>query len=347
MIHVGIAGIGFMGMIHYLAYQRLAKARVSAIYEQDPGRLAGDWRSIRGNFGPKGGLMDLEGVLRYTTLEEMLADPQLDLIDICLPPAWHARASMAALKAGKHVFCEKPIALRTTDADRLLKVARHSGRYLMVGHVLPFFPEYRFAYQTIATGKYGRLLGGNLQRVISDPRWIPDFYDPKTTGGPMLDLHVHDAHFIRLLCGMPRSVRTVGRMRGTVAEWFQTQFLFEDPSPVVTATSGVIPQQGRPFMHAYELYLERATLLFEQATMGKQPTTVMPVTVLTDAGRVLRPKLSAADPVDAFVAELNEVVRALRSQTPSPLLDGQLARDALWLCQCQTQSLASRRAVRV
>jgi hypothetical protein len=100
-------------------------------------------------------------------------------------------------------------------------------------------------------------------------------------------------------------------------------------------------------MHAYELYLERATLLFEQATMGKQPTTVMPVTVLTDAGRVLRPKLSAADPVDAFVAELNEVVRALRSQTPSPLLDGQLARDALWLCQCQTQSLASRRAVRV
>ena len=90
MIHVGIAGIGFMGMIHYLAYQRLAKARVSAIYEQDPGRLAGDWRSIRGNFGPKGGMMDLEGVLRYTTLEEMLADPKLDLIDICLPPAWHA-----------------------------------------------------------------------------------------------------------------------------------------------------------------------------------------------------------------------------------------------------------------
>ena len=136
-------------------------------------------------------------------------------------------------------------------------------------------------------------------------------------------------------------------MRGAVAEWFQTQFLFENSSPVITATSGVIPQQGRPFMHAYELHLERATLLFEHATLGKQPTTVMPVTVLTDAGRVLRPKLTATDPVDAFVAELNEVVRALRSQTPSALLDGQLARDALWLCQCQTQSLARRRVVRV
>ena len=53
MINVGIAGIGFMGMIHYLAYQK-AGARVRAICEQDPDRLAGDWRTIKGNFGPPG-----------------------------------------------------------------------------------------------------------------------------------------------------------------------------------------------------------------------------------------------------------------------------------------------------
>ena len=316
MINVGIVGIGFMGMIHYLAYQRLAKARVTAICDQDPDRLAGDWRSIRGNFGPRGGVMDLEDVLRYAKLEEMLADPKLDVIDVCLPPAWHARATIAALRAGKHVLCEKPIALKPSDADRMLDAAYQSGRYLMVGHVLPFFSEYRFAYQTIATGKYGRLLGGSLKRVISDPAWLPDFYDPKTTGGPMLDLHIHDAHLIRLLCGMPRAVQTVGRMRGAVAEWFETQFLFEDPGLVMTATSGVIHQQGRPFTQAYELHLERATLLFEQTTIGKQPTTVMPVTVLTNTGRVLRPKLTAADPVDCFVAELNEVVRRCGARLP-------------------------------
>ncbi len=347
MIHVGIAGIGFMGMIHYLACQRLSKVRVRAICDQDPQRLSGDWRSIRGSFGPQGRMMDLSGVSRYARLEEMLSDPRLDLIDLCLPPSARPAAAVAALRAGKHVFCEKPIALKTADADRMLSAAESAKRLLLVGHVLPFFPEYRFVYQTVVTGKYGRLLGGSFERVISDPRWLADFYDPDTTGGPMIDLHIHDAHFIRLLCGQPRTVHTIGRMRGDVAEWFHSQFLFDDPRLAVTATGGVIRQQGRPFTHAYEVHLERATLWFEFATVGKQAVLATPVTVLTDSGRVLRPKLGSGDPVDAFAAELNEVARSIASGEPSIALDPQLARDALLLCHRQTQSLVRRRAIRV
>ena len=87
MFHVGIVGIGFMGMIHYLAYQRLRGVKVHAICEQDPLRRGGDWRTIKGNFGPPGELMDLSGVAQYADLDAMLADPKLDLIDICLPTA--------------------------------------------------------------------------------------------------------------------------------------------------------------------------------------------------------------------------------------------------------------------
>ena len=65
MINVGIAGLGFMGMIHYLAYQKAKGARVRAICEQDPARLAGDWRTIKGNFGPAGKIMDLGPIARY------------------------------------------------------------------------------------------------------------------------------------------------------------------------------------------------------------------------------------------------------------------------------------------
>ena len=54
MIRVGIAGIGFMGMTHYLAYQKIRGVKVAALCEQDAKRLAGDWRSIKGNFGPAG-----------------------------------------------------------------------------------------------------------------------------------------------------------------------------------------------------------------------------------------------------------------------------------------------------
>ena len=347
MLNIGIAGIGFMGMTHYNAYQQVRGAKVSALCEQDEKRLAGDWRSIKGNFGPQGTKMDLSGIDRYDKLDDLLGDPKVDVIDVCLPPAEHVDVTIRALKAGKHVFCEKPIALKAADARRMVKTARQTDRQLLVGHVLPFFPEYDFAYKAITSGKYGKLLGGHFKRMISDPLWLPDFYNPKKVGGPMLDLHVHDAHFIRLAFGMPTAVQSVGSMRGEVAERFTTQFRFDDPALAVTATSGVIDQQGRSFTHAYEIYLEKATILFDAAAIGKDWVVGYPLTVLTSDGRVKHPKLGGGDPCDAFVAELKEVTRAIRTGTESPLLDGNLACDAVVLCQKQTQSVRTGRAVKV
>jgi len=346
MIRVGIAGIGFMGMTHYRAYEKITGVKVAAICEQDLKRLSGDWRSIKGNFGSRGEIVDLAGVAAYRDLDEMLSDGRLDMIDVCLPPAWHAEAAIAALEAGKHVFCEKPIALDPADADRMVRAAKRAGKLLMIGHVLPFFTEYQFARNIIADGKYGAPLGGHFKRIISDPNWLRDFYDPDKVGGPMLDLHVHDAHFIRLIFGMPEAVHTVGTMRGEVAERFSTQFIY-DPPRMVTAASGVIDQQGRPFTHGFELYLEKATLLFDYMALPKLGDSLAPLTLLTSDGRASRPKLGSADPVDAFTAELKEVVRAIRAGEPSPLLAGELARDALLMCKKQTESLRKNRTVKL
>jgi predicted dehydrogenase len=347
MIRVGIAGIGFMGMIHYLAYQKVKGVKVAAMCEQDRTRLAGDWRSIKGNFGPAGTRMDLSGIEKYERLDDLLANTSLDVIDICLPPAAHAPVTIQALKQGKHVFCEKPIALASGDARRMVKAAQAAGKQLMIGQVLPFFPEFAFALQAARSGKYGRPLGGTFKRVISDPQWLKDFYDPKKIGGPMLDLHVHDAHFIRLLFGMPKSLFTTGRMRGEVAEYFNTQFGFDDPRLVVSAASGVIHQQGRGFCAGFEIHLERATLLYDFAVIDGKPEVNMPLTVLTGDGKVQRPAMKSADPVDAFVAELSEAARTVRTGKPSALLDGELARDALILCEKQTVSLSKGRPVSV
>jgi predicted dehydrogenase len=344
MINVGIAGIGFMGMMHYLAYQKVGGAKVRALCEQEKKRLAGDWRDIKGNFGPRGTMMDLSGLDRYPELDELIADANLDLIDVCLPPSLHAKVAIAALKAGKHVFCEKPIALNPADAKRMVDAARKAGRQLMIGQVLPFFPEHKFAYEAITSGRYGKLLGGHFRRIISDPLWIPDFYNPRTVGGPMIDLHVHDAHFIRLVCGMPTWVQSVGSMRGEVVERFSTQFRFADKDLVVTAACGVINQQGREFVHGYEIYLERATLLFDSGGLVKEPSGAVPLSVLTDDGKVQRPKLRGGD---AFADELKEVIRSVRSNTPSKLLAGELACDAVVLCQKQTQSVQRGRPVKV
>ncbi|HEX4071900.1 MAG TPA: Gfo/Idh/MocA family oxidoreductase [Planctomycetaceae bacterium] len=366
MLRVGVVGVGFMGMIHYLAYQKVRGAKVTAICSRDRKKLAGDWRGIQGNFGPPGTMMDLSGIKTYEDWQEMLHDPEIDLIDICLPPALHGDVAIAAAKAGKHALVEKPIALEHSTGQRMLKAAERAGTQLLIAHVLPFVPEYAFARQMVQSGKYGRLLGGHFKRIISDPSWLKDFFDPQAVGGPVVDLHIHDAHFIRMLCGMPQAVYSTGRMRGDVVEFFTTQFLFADhevqpdqaakpphPRPLshkgrrelaLTATGGVVSQQGRSFTHAFEIYLEKATLMYDSAVIDGQPVTNMPLTVLGPKGKVTRPKLNAAD---AFVAELSEVVRAVRSGQGSPILGGNLALDALVLCEKQTQSVRSEKLVSV
>src|SRR5262245_29271349 len=233
MIQVGIVGLGFMGMVHYLSYRKIPGVRVAAICEVNERRLAGDWTDIKGNFGPAGEQMDLSVVATFTRLDDMLQMADLDLIDVTLPPAMHADATVAALGAGKHVFCEKPMSLRLDECQRMTAAAEAASRRLYIGHVLPFFPEYAWALQTVRSGQYGALRGGAFRRVISDPTWLRNFWSAKEVGGPLFDLHVHDAHFIRLLFGMPESVITRGRTRNDLPEFWHTQFIYPHDEFVV------------------------------------------------------------------------------------------------------------------
>jgi predicted dehydrogenase len=343
-MNVGIVGIGFMGMIHYLAWQKVRGAKVSAVATRNQKRLAGDWRGIQGNFGPPGTMMDLKGVTPFERWEDMLADERVDLVDVCLPPKLHAPVTLAALKAGKHVLVEKPIALNEREARRMTDAATKAKRQLLIGHVLPFFPEYAFARKLITSGKHGKLLGGHFKRTIADPSWMKDFFDPAEVGGPLVDLHIHDAHFIRMICGMPRAVFSSGRMRGDVVEFYETQFLFEDKELAVTASGGVIHQQGRSFTHGFEIHLERATLVYDFAVVDGKPVTNIPLTVLGPKGKVSQPPLPQGD---AFVAEMTEATRSITRGEPSPILSAELALDALVLCEREAQSVRSGKIVRV
>src|SRR3954470_12304730 len=163
MVRIGIVGLGFMGRIHYLGSQRLTGAKVAAVCSRDPAKLAGDWRNTRGNFGPEPGAVDLSGVKTYEKLEQMLGDPDIDLIDVCTVTDQHTPIALAALKAGKHVLVEKAIALSPLDADAMVSAANSAGKLLMVAHVLPFFPEFKFAAEVIRGGQYGKVLAAHFK----------------------------------------------------------------------------------------------------------------------------------------------------------------------------------------
>src|SRR5258708_32758389 len=110
MMRIGIIGIGLMGMTHFEAARKLKGARVAAIATRNPKKLAGDWTSIQGNFGPRGGRVDLSKVKKFADYEALLADPDIDLVDICLPIDQHEKVVLASLAAGKHTPGEKHIA---------------------------------------------------------------------------------------------------------------------------------------------------------------------------------------------------------------------------------------------
>jgi predicted dehydrogenase len=347
MVNVAIAGIGFMGMIHYLAWQRVPGVHVTAVCSRDPKKRAGDWRGIQGNFGPPGTQMDLSGVRQFASVEELLTDADVDLVDLCLPNSLHCKATLAAAAAGKHVLCEKPIALRSAEAKKMLAACATADKQLLVGHIVPFFPEYAFALSAARSGMYGKLLGGHFKRVISEPKSAKDYFDPNEAGGPLVDLQIHDAHFIRLLFGMPTAVFSRGRFQGEMVEFAESQFVCADRTQIVSTTCGVIRQQGRLFNQAFELHFERATLAYDFAVLAGKPHLATPLTVLDAAGKQTQPELGSPDPSEGFVAELQEAARSVESGKPSDTLSGKLAADALAICVCVEKSIKSEKIERM
>jgi predicted dehydrogenase len=329
-----------MGMIHYLAAQKLKGARVTAICSRDPKKLAGDWRGIRGNFGPPGTRMDLGPIKRHNRLNALLADPDVDLVDVCNPTDLHPATALAALKAGKHVLVEKAIALEPRDADAMLKAANQAGKLLMVAHVLPFVPEFAYAADVVRKGTYGKLLGAHFKRVIAKPDWSAEIADVRKTGGPAVDLHIHDTHFIGLLCGVPAKVFSSGRVEGDAVTYLTTEYLYGANGPIVSCSSGAVAQKGRDFVHGYEIYLEKATLAYESGTT--------PLMQYTADGKAKRLRLKGGVEVTAaFTAELQAAVNGVTAGRTPDLLSAKLARDALVLCYKECQSVRTGKAVAV
>lgn len=329
-----------MGMIHYLGARNLRGAKVTALCSRDRKKLAGDWRDIQGNFGPRGEQMDLSGIKQFERLDDLLADPDIDLIDVCNPTHLHPETALRALEAGKHVLVEKAIALQPMEADAMLAAAKKAGKLLMVAHVLPFFPEFAYAAAAVRGGQYGRLLGAHFKRVISRPDWSTDIGDASKTGGPAVDLHIHDTHFIGLVCGVPEQVFSSGVEENGAVQYLTTQYLYAGGGKAVSCSSGALALKGRPFVHGYEIYLERATLVYESGTA--------PLTLLTADGKAAVVKLAGGDDATtAFTAELQAAVEGVKAGKEPDLLSGQLARDALVLCHKECESVRSGRPVAV
>ena len=150
----------------------------------------------------------------YESYDALLGDDSVQAVDICVPNHLHREFAAKAFQAGKHVLCEKPIALTLGDADAMIEESEKADKILMVGHLLRFWPEYAKTKEMIENGELrepqvisGRRLVSLLLATTGQQGWR---HDPARSGGAVIDLQIHDLDFYCWLFGAPRSVISQG-----------------------------------------------------------------------------------------------------------------------------------------
>lgn len=195
-VRIGIAGLGRLGRRHAenLA-RRVAGARLAAACSP----LADECAWAR----------ETLAVPRvYEDFDALAADPELDALWLVTPSALHADQIVAALRAGKHVFCEKPLSLDLGECERVLAEARARPHLVAtIGFMRRFDPSYRDAYARVAAGEIGRPFLVRSQTCDrNDPEGFFVRFAP-SSGGIFLDCTVHDIDVARWLLGAPRATR--------------------------------------------------------------------------------------------------------------------------------------------
>ncbi len=185
--------------------------------------------------------------------------------------------------------------------------------------------------------------------MISRPDWSEGIADAEHSGGPAIDLHIHDTHYIGLLAGIPSAVESRGLVQDGAVVHLATQYLYEqrEPPVVVTAVSGALSQAGRSFTHGFDLYLQGATLSYDFANLMGRGHVATPLSVILPDGTVQHPEVGASDPIDAFAAELTLAIEAVGTGIAPAPLSGELARQALEICWSEVESVKRKTPIAI
>ncbi len=180
---LGLIGYGGFGRFCLEAYSRMPELRVVAVADIDPQRREEAHRRL--------------GVRTHADPLALIGDPEVDVVAIVTPPHTHADLAIAAARAGKHIFCDKPLAIRLADAERVLETVRACGVRLSVNYVQRYNPLNQQVWALLRAGTLGPLFHLSLENCASDEALKPGhwFWDPEQSGGIWVE---HGVHFFDL-----------------------------------------------------------------------------------------------------------------------------------------------------
>ncbi len=340
MLKIGIVGLGFMGVRHLGIYQSLGDlAVVTAVAEPDAKKRGGDFSGTVGNIG--GGIpVSLEGISRHESLDQLLADADVDLVDITLPTFMHHDATLKALAAGKHVVCEKPMALDHAEAAAMARAAGAAGRQLYIGHCVRFWPAYAKARDLILAGDLGRVRTAAFTRLSALPGWMWRNWtlNQDQSGGAPLDLHIHDADFIAHTFGRPHAVSAFAggrRGRSGPLDHIAACYHYPDEDLLVTAAGAWEYAAGYPFSMTFTVHMEGGTLaLAADGGLTRYRDSRDPEPIPLAAG-------------DGWTHELRHFVECAAANAPSPVIPPDDAAFSVKLVRAELEAVRLGRRVEV
>ena len=338
MINVGIVGLGFMAATHIRAYRQVEGARVVALCNPSGRHLDGDFSNVTGNVGATDPVrVEMTGVKATKCFADLLSDPAIDIIDVCAPTKAHAELAIAALKAGKHVLCEKPLARSTKAAHEIAAAATNAKGIFMPAMCLRFWPEWAWLERAIAEATYGRVLAARFRRVAEPPGWGKNtFCNGEESGGALFDLHVHDTDFVQFCFGRPKAVYSTGYTKFTGAiDHVITQYVMPSGA-VVHAEGSWAMASGFGFNMSYTVNFERATADYDIAR-GKEALR------LCEVGQAARVVL--CDSTDGYVNELRHFIECVRAGRPPTIVTAQDGLMAVEICEAEERSIRTRQIV--
>lgn len=254
MLRVGIVGAGFMGNMHANVYSHLPGVKLVGVADIRKEKAEEVARTY--------------GAETYSSFEEMLDDVELDIVDICLPTYLHCEYTVKAALAGKHVFCEKPMAMSLDEADKMIEAANRSGVKFMIGQCVRFWPEYMKLKELIDNGELGRVTTAHFWRLSATPMWSWENWlmDPEKSGGALLDLHIHDVDFINYVFGMPIRLHSSGSHDERGWNHVFTQYDYEGFTCVTEGAWDMAP--GYPFTAAFRVVGEEGSVALRTGENG-------------------------------------------------------------------------------
>ncbi|MDG2170087.1 MAG: Gfo/Idh/MocA family oxidoreductase [Opitutales bacterium] len=342
MIKVGIIGLGMMGQMHLTGWAGIRGTRLSMVADTDPKRAAGDFSGSWSNMEGGAKSIDFSKVIGTGDPMELIHSDEVDLVDICVPTPFHLDLALAAIKAGKHVLCEKPLARTAADARRIARAADKGAGFFQPAMCLRFWPEWAWLKKVVEKGTHGKVIAAEFKRVGAfPPGW---FLNGKLSGGAILDLHLHDTDFIHHVFGMPNGVSSGGWTGPSgCIDHVNTRYIYEG-GPVVTAEGSWASAETKPFSMSYIVHFEHATADYDAS---RSDAPLMLYRKAKGNRKPPEPKAVKCAGPDGYKGEMTYLAKCIRTgETPS-VVSATEAADSIRIFEAEVKSVETGRIVRL